>query len=168
VPHAAGQFAIHLRDALSAGDPDRAAALVCHLDQAHRIEVLLGAALRDGRDRFRAASMYLEASARPVTAEAWLPLCVRLAGPVNPTWDEIAAGWVVRHRLGEPRDHGSGPGPTSATPEAWVAAIRAGAGLDELLARSRHHLLCPAVSAYYRGKIRAMGWRPALLLVLVQ
>ncbi len=167
MPHAAGPFAIHLRDALSAGDPDRAADLVCRLDPAHRIEVLLGAALRDGRDRFRSATLYLEASARPAAAEAWRPLCARLAGKVDPTWDEVAAGWVVRHRLGDVRDHGMGAGPSSATPEAWVAAIRGGAGLDELLPRARYHPLHPAVSAYYRGKIRAMGWRPALLMVLV-
>lgn len=166
----AGQSAIRLRRALAHGDADTAAALLPDLDADHRIEILLGAALRDGRGDFAAARLYLEAEATGDSA-AWRRLCVALASEGDSSADDIAAAWVASGRVPD-TVRGGGRALSAAervqlteAPEAaLVASIGAGVALEALLAEFAAHPLFPAVQAYYRGGIRAMGWRPCLLL----
>jgi hypothetical protein len=56
---ALGQTGILLRRLLAEGQGEEAAALVPTLDEAHRIELLLGAALRDRREQFAGARLFL-------------------------------------------------------------------------------------------------------------
>lgn len=169
----AGQSAIRLRRALAHGDAAAAAALAPQLDDDHRIEVLLGAALRDARGGFAAAREYL-AIAGDADADAWLPLCTALATPGDTTHDDIAAAWVAS---GQVPDTVAGMdralthderAELAANPEgALVGLIGAGAGLRALLAEFEGHPLILPVTAYYQGGICAMGWRPCLLLGIV-
>lgn len=172
----AGQSAIRLRRALAHGDPDTAAALVAELDTDHRIEILLGAALRDGRGEFAAAGLYLSAaSLAEADPLAWHRVCTALASPGDSAADDIAAAWVASGRVPDtvrgggraltPEERGS----LAETPEAaLVDLIGAGVALAALLAEFADHPLYTAVNAYYQGGIRSMGWRPLLLLGIVR
>ena len=171
----AGQSAIRLRRALAHGEADAAAALVPELDADHRIEILLGAALRDGRDGFAAAKLYLDAAGSDAAdPTAWHRVCTALSSPGDTAADDIAAAWVASGRVPD-AVRGGGRALSAAeraqlaeAPEAaLVALIGAGVALDALLAAFADHPLYPAVNAYYRGGIRALGWRPCLLLGIV-
>lgn len=171
----AGQSAIRLRRALAHGDADAASVLLPELDADHRIEILLGAALRDGRGEFAAAKLYAEAAGASATdPPAWHRVCIALATPGDTAADDIAAAWVASGRVPDTvRDRGRALTAVERTsladaPEAaLVACIGAGVGLEALLAEFADHPLFPAVNAYYQGGIRAMGWRPLLLLGIV-
>ena len=125
----AGQVAIRLRELLLSGDAAGAAALVAPLDADHRLEVLLGAALRDARDDHRAAALYLAAEATgALDAATWMPLCAHLSRPGDPSLDALAAAWTASGALPE-HWHRRGRALTSAE----AAALRAAAAPDEAL-----------------------------------
>ena len=170
--NSAGQAAIRLRHALANGEAEGAHAMIPELDDDHRIEVLLGAALRDGRFDFAAARGWASAA----LTEDWLPMCRALATAGDSTADDAAAAWVAAGRLPE----GFNSGGRSVTREELaalqataqpdrqvVALIIAGVALEALLGAFAQHRLHSSVSAYYAGRIRALGWRPLLLLAIV-
>ena len=113
--NSAGQAAIRLRHALAIGDAAGAHALIPELDDDHRIEVLLGAALRDGRDNFAAARAWRAT----VEAQDWLPLCHALATEGDNGVDDAAAAWVAAGRLPE----GFNAGGRSLTPEELATLV---------------------------------------------
>lgn len=169
-----GQTGIRLREALAAGDAVAAAAAVPALDEAHRIELLLGAALRDARDGHRAAGLWLAAEAGRVR---WDALCAALCdGAPDHSLDELASAYVAAGRAPDRwRPDGSGveEGTLAAlrAPEADVAVAAAlaagvsGEALLDALLGVRPDPLAAAVAHYYRrGSIHALGPRPLLIL----
>ena len=172
-----GQAAIRVRGALARGDARAAAALVPVLDEDHRIEILLGAALRDARENFAGTGLYLAAAAtRRLDPPVWLPLCRHLGSPPDTSIDEIAVAWAAAGLVPEFwRPVGRELTPLEAIelrssdqPDNVVCRLaRDGVGGEAILPVFREHRLFPAVSAYYRGGIRAMGWRPLLFLGIV-
>ncbi|MSQ01972.1 MAG: hypothetical protein EXR71_08770 [Myxococcales bacterium] len=170
--NSAGQAAIRVRHALATGDAAGAHAMIPELDDDHRIEVLLGASLRDGRNDFAATRAWAGA----MRNGEWLPMCQALATTGDSSADEAAAAWVAAGRLPE----GFNPGGRALTghelaslhtagelDRQLVGLITAGVALHALLAAFASHRLHPSVSAYYAGGIRALGWRPLLLLAIV-
>ncbi len=164
---ALGQTGILLRRLLAEGRGEEAAALVPTLDEAHRIELLLGAALRDRREHFAGAGLYL---ACETGAAPWEKLCHWLAQPADHSLDELAAGYIAEGRAPEkwlptglpmqfsPRQ---APLPDLATATQLQAGVAGLALLDTFSDVS----LYPAVSLYYRrGSIHALGPRPLLCL----
>ncbi len=151
-----GQAAIAVRHALAAGDAVAALAGLPGLDPPHRIEVLLGAAIRDCAEDHAAVRAWL-ASDMP-----WL--CACLARRPDTRLDDAAVGLIVRRRAPE-HWRAAGPDAAVATPDEVAAALLAGAGGLKLLARFGDRLLHPAVLEYYReGTIHALGVRPLLIL----
>lgn len=162
-----GQAAIAVREALACGDAASALVGVPHLDDAHRIEILLGAAIRDCTDDHAAVRAWL-AGDMPGLFE-------RLSWPPDTRYDDVAVGLIVRHRvreawrpIGDARAVVARPGsacPRVSTLDDVVAALAAGAGGLDLVAQLQDRLLHPAVLEYYRdGTIHALGVRPLLIL----
>ena len=160
-----GQSGIRLREALVAGDVAAAVEVVPALDVPHRVELLLGAALRDARDGFAAARCYLEGD--------WAALCARLADPApDLRYDHAAAAYVAAGQApSEWRADGLPLGDRdvrSGLPDFRVAAaLRAGVGGLTLVDTFADLPLHPAVSHYYRiGSLHALGCRPLLILAM--
>lgn len=163
-----GQAAIAVRQALGDGEGEQAFGHVASLDPAHRIEVLLGAAIRDRRGGF--------AAVRAWYARDLLRLCSILAVKPDSALDDAAVGLIVSGRVEERwRPHGAPLGEhrglegTSLVPGAALygvaAAVAGGVGGLELLARLQDRFLHRAVHQYYvEGTIHALGVRPLLIL----
>jgi hypothetical protein len=160
-----GQTGIRLREALVAGDVAAALVAIPHLDEAHRVEILLGAALRDAREGHRSAALFLEATA----SGDWPPLVERLVEPPDDRLDRLAVAYLVEGRVPERwRPDGLPLGGALRGPEADVAVAEAyasgvaGLALVDFFADLPLHA---AVSHYYRvGSIHALGPRPLLIL----
>jgi hypothetical protein len=173
----AGQSGIRLREALVAGDAVTAAELALALDEPHRIELLLGAALRDRRDDFARARLWLatEQGHGVPGPDRWSSFCrLLVTGEPDHSLDELAAAYVAEGRvpdrwrpLGAPLDRPSsrvkmrGPEADVRVAAAYAAGI-AGLALLDAFADAP---LFPAVDWYYRrGTIHALGPRPLLIL----
>lgn len=151
-----GQAAIAVRHALAAGDAKAASAAVPDLDEAHRIEILLGAAIRDGKEDFAAVGWWL--------AEDMEQLCATLASPPDTRLDDRAVGLIIRRRAPE-HWKADGPAPLVNTPEDVADALANGAGGLAILDQLQDRLIYAAVREYYvRGTIHALGVRPLLIL----
>lgn len=172
----AGQAGIALREALAAGDAAGVLAGIPALDEAHRVELLLGAALRDARGDHRAAHLFVAAEQEGGGAR-WGELARALAeAGAERRLDTIAASWVASGRVPERwRAEGRGLSDREIARLAEgdeadaVAAelIADGAGGWSLLGAMRGRLLHGPVEWYYRrGTIHALGWRPALVLAM--
>lgn len=171
-----GQTGIRMREALAAGDARTAASLALTLDQAHHIELLLGAALRDSRDGWAAARLYMAATgggAAPppsVDTARWWPTCRLLAEPdADHTLDQLASAYVAEGRAPEHwRPEGRPLDRDVRVPYADVvaaAALTDGVSGLALLDAFRDLPLHPAVAHYYRrGTIHALGVRALLIL----
>lgn len=159
---AVGQVGIRFREAVLAGETAAALGCLPELDAAHHVELLLGAALRDARDDFAAAHLYLRGD--------WPGLVARLiTGPPDLSRDRLAAAYVAAGRAparwqpeGRPLDRDVRQG----FPDVHVAAaLQAGVGGWALLAAFTDLPLHPAVDHYYRvGTLHALGCRPLLVL----
>lgn len=173
-----GQQGIRLREALRRGDASAAAAELAALDHPHLVELLLGAALRDGREGFAAAHAFVRAwragpPAEGPLAPAWQEVLERLARPgPDDHLDRAAASWVASGRVPE-RWRAWGPAPAedprrAPSPEAATArALAEGTGGRALLACFADLPLHPAVALYYEaGTIHALGTRPLLVLAM--
>lgn len=155
-----GQAGIRFRDALLAGDLDRMRLYAAMLDEAHQIELILGAALRDGRDDFAAARAYARGE----------DILSKLVGEPDTTLDDEAGAWIAAGRIddrwrrtGQPLD-----GPVETVDDVVAAWARGVDGLVLVDAFATHPLHA-AVSGYYRrGSIHALGPRPLLVLVLAR
>lgn len=171
----AGQAAIRLREALRQGDLDLAHGEIEGLDLPHRVEILLGGALRHEADGFAAVGAWRAAQAHPVGHPTWRELCARLAAPATSAHDQRAAGWIASGLVPQALPHpGRADPPDMATrlagPEAesaLVEALGAGAGAGALLAVWPEHPLLPAVREYVASAIGALGPRPLLYLAIV-
>jgi hypothetical protein len=169
-----GQTGIRLREALVSGDARTAAALALTLDEPHRIELLLGAALRDARGDWAAARLWLAAETHGGAASAepdrWWPTCRLLAEPgPDHTLDQLAAAYVAEGRIpehwrpeGRPLDRDVhvtyADVPVAA---ALLAGVSGLALLDAFADRPLH----AAVAHYYRrGTIHALGARALVIL----
>lgn len=165
-----GQTGISLREALVAGDALRAAAEVASLDEPHRVELLLGAALRDGRDGFASAALFLDLERAPASAD-WALLTARLAAPdVDPSLDEHAAALVAARRAPDRyRPEGTSlPRGFSVSVDAVAAALLGGVAGEAILDAFAPSPLTDAVRHYYRrGSLWALGVRPLLVRALV-
>lgn len=137
------------------------------LDSPHRVELLLGAALRDGRGGFAAARAWIAAEAGEGT---WDEVCRLLAAPgADHTLDDLASAYVAEGRVpdrwipeGRALDRDvRGPCADVATAAAYGAGVSGEALLDAFAELP----LYAAVAAYYRkGTIHALGPRPLLVL----
>ncbi len=152
-----GQAGIAVRNALTRGDAEAAARAVHFLDDAHRVELLLGAVIR---------------RADLVGAEHWASgeldlLCRRLAVPAATHLDDLAISFVLR-RIAPERWSGEGRDePLSLnTMEDVAVALKNGFGGKSILQQMMHRCMYRAVSDYYAlGSIHALGVRPLLILV---
>lgn len=146
-----GQAGIRFRDALLAQDPRAMRAWALQLDEAHTIELILGAALRDGRGRFAAARAFARGE----------DILDRLLGEPDHSADEAASAWIAAGRI----DDRWRPDGTPDSGGDLVEAYAAGVGGLVLLKRFVGRPLHAAVSMYYRrGSIHALGPRPLLIL----
>ena len=139
------------------------------LDADHVVEILLGAALRDARGHFAAAQHFIALAGTPLDDPGWRKLCDVLATPGETGPDDFAAAWVAAGRVPDVIGSASpaaGPPFNEGREATLVARIAGGAPLSELLDEYSAHPLFRAVEAYYRGGIRAMGWRPLLILAI--
>lgn len=158
-----GQAGIRWREALVAHDADTMVTLLDALDDAHRVELLLGEALRDARGGFAAARAWV----RGDLAGACRLLA---AGEPDLRYDRLAAAYVAARRAPErwspegralDREVRRVPEPDVAVAEA----LAAGVGGRVLLAAFADLPLHPAVAAYYApGNLWALGCRPLLVL----
>ena len=159
-----GQAGIHFREALLRGDAGAALGCLPELDTAHHVELLLGAAIRDGRDDFAAAACYL--------AGDWPGLCARLAVPgADHRHDEVAAAYVATGRAPStwcatgfpPNGDVRGGLPDARVAAALTAGVSGLALLDAFADLPLH----AAVDHYYRvGSLHALGCRPLLILAI--
>jgi hypothetical protein len=162
-----GQSGIRLREALAAGRWQEAAASVPQLDEAHRIELLLGAAIRDARGGWAAARAWLRAEGGE---GSWEEVCRLLAeGEPDTSLDQLASAYVAASRAPLAwRPDGRALDRDIRPPEADIAVAAAlldGVSGRELLAVFVDLPLHPAVAWYYsRGRIHALGVRPLLIL----
>ncbi len=178
-----GQSGIRLRAALARGEGAAAAGLVGDLDTAHRIELLLGAAIRDARGEWAAARAWLAAEAGEGT---WADVCEQLTTPSpDHTLDDLASAYVAEGRV--PATWRADGADVATFGEALVSAGLGGAEPDLVVAAAyargvagsalvgavaaaftsvnRHSPLLRAVETYYRaGTIHALGPRPMLVL----
>ncbi len=157
----AGQAGIRLRIALACGDVERALSELDALDDAHHVEILLGAAIRDERERHGGVGYYLR--------REWAELVTFLCGTPSLTLDHLAAAYVASRRA--PVDwcpHGRVL--TERLPEIeadvsvarWLADGVSGASILDALAGKPLHA---GVAYYYHvGTIHALGVRPLLIL----
>lgn len=178
VSPAFGQHGIRFREALADGDAVLAISLLPELDLPHRIELILGAALRDGREGFGAAHDASRAFAPGVEDSAAidsLEQAIRSLARPNPdrTLDDIAAAYVAERRVPDVWRPGGRPLPPNAAeipaalhPDVEVARLYAdgvaGSALINLFADS--DLFGPVAIYYSEGAIHAMGPRPLLIL----
>jgi hypothetical protein len=166
----AGQTGIRMREALAAGDARTAASLAGVLDEAHRIELLLGAALRDARGGFAAARVWMATEAKGEGRARWWPLCRLLVeGEADHTLDDLASAYVAEGRVPDRWRTGVAMlEPVFTPPCADVAvatALASGIPGDALLDAFVGLPAYPAVAHYYRrGTIHALGPRPLLIL----
>jgi hypothetical protein len=169
--HDAGQAATRLRAALARGDARDALAWVGDLDEAHHVEVLLGAALRDRREDHAGVARYLAGD---------MPALVRgLAdGAGDDSLDRRAARWVAAGHAPEHLPRGGRP----LTREERVAlagdaergvvrALAAGVAPHAILdALEGPAPLAAGVRAYLgppgAPRIHALGVRPLLVLAI--
>jgi hypothetical protein len=140
--HDAGQAGTLLREALLRGDVSGALGLLPRLDEPHRVELLLGAALQDAREGHASARAWLRADESGAAGD-WVALLQRLAdGRADDSLDRRAARWVAAGKLPERRaSHGRAPTPAeisailaaleTSLPEAGVVGALA-AGVDPL------------------------------------
>lgn len=150
-----GQSGIRLREALVRGDVAGALAEVPALDEAHRIELLLGAALRDDRDE--GVDRYLGGD--------WEGLCIFLAGEGRHAADLRAASLVAARRAPDRWQPNGRDWTGELDMETAAAALLAGFGGLSLLDALRDRPRWTPVSAYYRlGTIHALGCRPLMTL----
>lgn len=177
-PGLPGQTGIRLRAALAAGDARLAAALAPELDDAHRVEILLGAALRDARRGHAAAHLFLALDAlddRVAGPARWWPLCrLFVEGEPDRRLDDLAAAYVAERRAPDRwRPSGAPLAPDAAAairgapfPDVAVAAaLAAGTAGDALLDAFADLPLHRPVAVYYRrGTLHALGARPLLIL----
>jgi hypothetical protein len=166
-----GQTGIRMREALLAGDARTAASLAHALDEPHRIELLLGAALRDARGGWAAARLFLAADTHGAALARWWPVCRLLAEPgADHTLDELASAYVAEGRAPDVWPRTGAPAPRIALDEpfadvAVAAALAAGVSGGALLDALADRPLFPAVAHYYRrGTLHALGVRPLLVL----
>jgi len=172
-----GQTGIRMREALLAGDARAAASLAPALDGPHRVELLLGAALRDARGGWAAARLYLAADAHGAGDARWWPVCRLLAEPgADHTLDELAAAYVAEGRVPDVWRRARATVPAAPPPAAAelcgpfadvavAAALAAGVPGETLLDALAERPLFPAVNHYYRrGTLHALGVRPLLVL----
>ena len=151
-----GQAAIAVRHASAAGDAAAALDALPGLDDAHRIEILLGAAIRDGQEDFSAVGWWL--------AGDMAQLCAVLATPPDTRLDDRAVGLIIRRRAPE-HWRADGPAPRVNTPEDVADALVSGAGGLAILDQLHDRLIYSAVREYYvAGTIHALGVRPLLIL----
>ena len=151
-----GQAGIAVRDALARGDGDAAATAVAELDDAHKIEILLGLVIRRA-DR--------------VSAQHWESgdvnlLCNALVLPCNTDADDRAVAYVLRRVIGERwSPDGSDVAYDLQTMADVAQALARGCGGLAVLHRLKHRRLYRVVSDYYlQGSIHALGLRPLLIL----
>ena len=169
-PGRAGQTGIRLREALAAGDAPLAAMLAHGLDEAHTIELLLGAALRDARGGHAAARLWLAADACPPLPDPdprWWPACRLLAEPgADHSLDQLATAYIAERRAPDRwTAHGTADVPATLDDLTVADALMRGVAGLALLDALQDRPLYPAVSCYYRrGTIHALGPRPLLLL----
>ncbi len=170
-PAPPGQTGIRMREVLLGGDARTAATLALDLDEPHRIELLLGAALRDARGGWAAARHYLAADASPATdPDRWLTTCLLLAEPApDHTLDQLAAAYVAEGRIPEEWRPAGGPIDRDVrvpcADVAVAAALMAGVSGLALVDAFADLPLHPAVAHYYRrGTIHALGARPLVIL----
>lgn len=167
-PLVSGQLGIRLREALADGRWQVAQELLPTLDRPHRVEILLGTALRDGRNDFSAARLYVELE---TAGGDWGRLFWMLGtGTADRSWDDLAAAYVAARQvpdrwIPEGRPLEADP-TTSEFPDVEVARhYGAGVGGRLLLECFRSSPLYPAVKLYYEeGNIHALGPRPLLVL----
>ena len=154
----AGQAGIRFRMALLDGDVAAMEAALPDLDDAHRIELVLGGALRDAREGHAAAHAY----ARGHVVEA----CRRLVGIPDHSLDDRAAA-LVAARMAPERWQPRGTAAVAVkSMEDAAAALSSGVGGEALLEAMSQRALHGPVSYYYRiGTIHALGVRPLLVLV---
>lgn len=166
-----GQAGILLREALLRQDARAMAACIPVLDEAHRVELLLGAALRDGRQDHLIARLYmvLAASDLPMEVRFW-PVCRLLCeGEPDTAFDDLASAYVAERRVPDRWVPEGAPAPSrllgAPTDVAVADAYAAGVGGLALLDIFVGHPLYAAVAHYYRvGTIHALGPRPLLIL----
>lgn len=157
-----GQRAIRLRDALLEGDITWALHWAEGLDEAHAYEVIGGACIRDGRDRFAAARAFPAALA----ARDWRAVFERLLGEPDTTLDDAAASLVAARIVPDRWLPGGLPVSVPVTSMDEAATLYAGgaAGLG-LVEACRSRPIHEAVWLYYRrGSLHALGPRPMLVL----
>jgi hypothetical protein len=159
----AGQAGIGVREALARGDWRAAAEGVGALDEAHHIEILLGAALRDARDGHLRARRYL-------VETDWAAFCRLLVeGEPDRSLDDLAAAYVAERRVPDVWRPGGAPLAEPVADDLDAARLyAAGVSGDAIVDAFAHKPLYPAVAHYYRrGTIRAMGARPMLILAAI-
>ena len=164
-----GQTGIRLRDAMVAQDVAGMLAQIPTLDRPHRLELLLGACFRDGRQDFAAAHLFVALEQQPFPD--WAPLCQRLCLPdPDRSWDDLAAAYIATRQapdrwqpeggplLADPLLH---PFPDRSVADQLCQGV---SGLALLVALQKVALY-PAVALYYQPEgIHAMGPRPLLIL----
>jgi hypothetical protein len=159
-----GQQGIALREALAAGDAEAAIRAREGVDEAHVVEMVLGAALRDARDGHRAARLWEECARHGRPDRQVIELLCQ--GTPDTSLDERAAAWIAARRVEEDWRPGGLPLDRRIVDvEAVAAAYAAGVAGLALLDAMADLPLAPAVSWYYRrGRIHALGPRPLLVL----
>lgn len=173
-----GQHGIRFREALTDGDAAVAISLLPELDSAHRVELILGAALRDGRDDFAAARILVSAFDHPedeTACSAAFAKAIPLLARPNPdrTLDTLAAAYVAERRVPDVWRPGGGALTLGKSvirklehPDVEVARMyNEGVGGKRLMDVFVSSNLFMAVALYYgRGSIHALGPRPLLIL----
>jgi hypothetical protein len=167
---AAGAAAVRARTALVAGDVDGVRVALPEMDEAHRVEVLLGAALRDSRDGFGGLGRWREARARPLQDPAWHALVGWLvAAEPQDALDVLAAGVLLRpDGAGALRGRPEAPPQDLARMDATVRWLRAGGDARSWLVHRDADVHAQAVADYLGWtddgpRIRALGLRPLLV-----
>lgn len=164
-----GQVGIPFRMALLQQDIAGMLACLPDLDPVHRVELILGAALRDGRDDFAAARLFVALDQGTSDDWEWIFQKLCLPSP-DRQYDDLAAAYIAARQV---PDHWSFTGTALQNnpllhplPDRSVAdQLQAGVSGPALLEALREISLYPAVALYYRqGGIWAMGPRPLLIL----
>lgn len=146
-----GQAGIRFREALLAQDLRAMRAWASQLDEAHEIELILGAALRDRRGAFAAARAFARGE----------DVLDRLLGEPDHTADEAASAWIAAGRIDDRWRPDGGADSGADVVAAYAAGVSGLALVDRFADRPLH----AAVSMYYRrGVIHALGPRPLLIL----
>ncbi|MFZ5481042.1 MAG: hypothetical protein ACOZNI_30045 [Myxococcota bacterium] len=155
-----GQIGIRVREALAAGDWRAAADALPELDEAHHVEILLGAALRDAREGHLRARLYLSTT-------DWAAYCRQLVTEEpDRSLDDLAAAYVAERRVPDTWRPGGEPLRERVADDLDAARLyAAGVAGDALIDAFGHKPLHPAVAHYYRrGRIWGLGPRPMLVL----